>query len=739
MTSVESRRVEIALEHCSPSEFERFGQSFLAAIFGDKFVPVGGIHDGGVDGFMSPPLVGASGADEFYQISKQEEHRSKIRQTLGRLKATGRVVRELTLLTSRHVAAIDQEESMLSRDVGLTIRIRDRKWISSRVDSNPAAQQAYLSTLEHVVSKFLSGIGTSRIASKIADGVSKTAYVFLAQEVDRRRGDTQLIFAVSDALVLWALDGTDAQLSLFRDRAEVEKRIYEGFPSAKKFLPGLLDKRLEELSSKADGTERQIRWHKKRDQFCLPFHTRQLIERENFEDETLQLAIAESFANRAAALKPSPNNDREVTDAAAVAIETVQLLFKEQGIDLAAFLSESDAPPPPPSVADFVDKALETRGVGGALATTLKERVLGVLRGAFYESNEVERQYFNRLCRTYALLLSLNQEPRIVEYFQSMTTKMRLYVGSDLLVLALSEHLLEPADQMVANCLRVAKTAGARLILAEPVVEEVSGHLGACDGEYQALFADKERFLTKDVVRHAKRLLVRSFLYAKIDGRKNAPKTWKAYVNQFMSFENIGRPDGKTELTRYLCEKFHLDYEDTQSLFVGIDMAQHGALAADLVTTKAGDRAVQRAQNDAALVLAIYAKRNANNESGGGNPFGFVTWWLTKESKIRTITADLVKKKGSRFLMVPEFLLNFIALAPSAADVRRTFENVFPTRLGVKLSNRMRNDVFEDFMKKYSEASTVDPARRAAKLAAMSDELKGDNFKNYERKFGNNI
>ena len=44
--------------------------------------------------------------------------------------------------------------------------------------------------------------------------------------------------------------------------------------------------------------------------------------------------------------------------------------------------------------------------------------------------------------------------------------------------------------------------------------------------------------------------------------------------------------------------------------------------------------------------------------------------------------------------MRPEFLLNFIALSPTTEQIRRSYETVFPTLLGIKLSNRMREDVF---------------------------------------------
>ena len=85
--------------------------------------------------------------------------------------------------------------------------------------------------------------------------------------------------------------------------------------------------------------------------------------------------------------------------------------------------------------------------------------------------------------------------------------------------------------------------------------------------------------------------------------------------------------------------------------------------------------------------------------------------------------------------MRPEFILNFIALSPDSEEVRRSYETIFPTLLGVRLSNRMREDIFHDVMEKVKEAWEVDEARARAKVEDMSNRLKGDRFKRYESDF----
>ena len=82
--------------------------------------------------------------------------------------------------------------------------------------------------------------------------------------------------------------------------------------------------------------------------------------------------------------------------------------------------------------------------------------------------------------------------------------------------------------------------------------------------------------------------------------------------------------------------------------------------------------------------------------------------------------------------MRPEFLLNFIALSPTTEEIRRSYEAVFPTLLGVKLSNRMREDSFHKLMEDVKDVMSVDDARARVLMDEYSNRLKGDSYKQYE-------
>lgn len=87
-----------------------------------------------------------------------------------------------------------------------------------------------------------------------------------------------------------------------------------------------------------------------------------------------------------------------------------------------------------------------------------------VMRGVFYDSAAVERAYCARLARTYILLFTIRNTPEIIEYFNTMSKSFHLYVGSDLIIRAISEYYLKPDDQMTVNALKIIKQAGSKFV-----------------------------------------------------------------------------------------------------------------------------------------------------------------------------------------------------------------------------------------------------------------------------------
>ncbi len=267
----------------------------MAAIAGQKFVPLGGIHDGRADGLVEQGLFVGAKAGHFMQASIQEDFRAKIRQTVARLKDVGRDVATLTYCTSRSVPLMDQVSDELAEELKVNIRIRDQRFFVSQVNSSPQTVEAYESYLAPQLA-FLREIGASNLLRASPNLPARTLCVFLAQEVEHRRGNTQLLEAVTDSLILWALDGTDPDNKIFMSRDQVLAKIEEALPAARTFIRGVMDDRLSRLTSKTGPHGREIRYHTKEDAYCLSFETRELVFKENAEDEILKLQSQTSLA-----------------------------------------------------------------------------------------------------------------------------------------------------------------------------------------------------------------------------------------------------------------------------------------------------------------------------------------------------------------------------------------------------------------------------------------------------------
>lgn len=722
--------IKIALDKASGWQFEAFANDYFSSLVGVKYVPLGGMHDGGADAFAGDMvLVQDASSVDFFQASVETDYRSKIRRTVQRLRDFGREPAQLTYLTSRTVKYTDQEERALGLELDVTIRIRDAGYIISHINDGPGPQAAYHHRLSHLT-EYLKTIGGASVIAPSPHVRSPAVYVFLEQELAQRRGDTSLVDAVTDSLILWALEGTDPNAGLFMSRDDLLQKISQEIPATRAIVDSRLDKRLRSLASKGHPSGRQVRWHQNNDVYVLPWETRQRIEQENRADEALRLNVLSSFYARLTELVPDDVPEPDVRLCAELVLRCLQRTFEQEGVQFSHFL-EDEVEGEYATVTDSIRDTLAERGIAGSRAIQLGEFVYQAVRGVFYSSVNVEREYLGKLSRTYTLLFTLNTEPRLIEYFQALTGQLNLYVGTDLLVRALSERYVPEPDQMTRRTLLMASRLGARLVLADAVLEEVLGNLRASDYEFRNWFEAIEAHVDDVMARNAGKIMIRSYFYARLnkDLGKKRPGSWPAFVNQFVSYENLHKPSATDELRRYLQSSFGMQHDSDADLEALVDQEQLRDLTQRLGQNKANERL---ARNDALMALAVYAQRRRRREESSVSEFGYETWWLTMESTILRHTRELVDAhQGARYMMRPDFLLNFITLAPNVNEARQTLGHVFPSLLGITLSRRVDENMFHSVMGKIKQATEMEDSRRSAAIAQASNRLKGDFYKQY--------
>jgi hypothetical protein len=736
--TVDPQHVELALQRVDGVTFEKFSQSFFGAIQGTSYVPLGGMHDGGAEGFELASVFEDERPNRFMQASVRKDTRNKIRGTVRRLREFGRSPQQLVYLASAVVPQIDQEEELLSEEFGIAIKIRDAKYISVHINDSAKTIQAYESYLSGLLN-YLGHPGAASFIGNSPNLPARALCVFLGQEVERRRGNTQLLESVTDALILWALEGTDPDRGILYDRRQILSAVEAALPSAAHFIRGVLDTRLEKLASK-DGTgNRTIRWYRKEDVFCLPYETRQIVREENSEDELLKLQVQDVFRSRATDFMQPDDSEEVIEETLAACQRTLELAFENQGLEVAYFVSGTEPEDHiVPAISDHLDTALEELLISGNRAVRVAEIALKILRATFYDSSEPERVYLGKMSRTYIMMFMLKNDVKIVEYFRSMSGEFNLYIGTDIIIRALSEYFLRPDDQMTFNTLNILKAAGATMVLTEKCVEEVWTHIKATDAEFLNHYADMEPYIDLEIARCIDRILIRSYFYARIDpiDGSRKPAGWRSYLENFLTYSSLRNERGREDLKNYLVAKFGLVYESKEEMLEGIDVAELEETTTKILNERwrqknAPEKERILAENDALQILRIYQRRKQLGERNQSNPYGFRTWWLTQASSIRRATGDKVAKYKGLYMMRPDFLLHFIALSPSEASVRKSYETVFPTLLGIRLSSRLRPEDFKKAMDEIAEAYAVDEARASVRLAELSNTLKGDFLKRY--------
>ncbi len=741
MDTVDPRIIEIALSRVGGFDFENFTQGFFAATMGVDYVPMGGFHDGGADGALDDRVFEADGGTQkFMQASTTAEPTTKIRSTVRRLREFGREPKSLIYATSQKLNLIDQIQENLSDELECRIVVRDAHYFQHQINGTPGALQSYKSYVAGAAS-YLDGIGAADTLNATNDLPAKTLCVFLGQELDRRRGKSELLDAVADSLILWALEDTDPDKGKFRSLEQIENQVLETLPSAKSYFKGVLKHRLDELTSKDVGG-RKVNFHKKENGYCLPFETRTKIREENIDDESLKMMVSEVFRSRAAEdISLATDNSGLIEQCVEICHGVIHKSFHAQGLEIALFLENDEGSDSNlPTIKDILDQIISDRKIVGEEAGLVAQACLKILRGTYYSSAKIERKYLRKLSRTYVLLFMLKNEPRVVEYFRSMTSNFILYVGSDLIVRALSEHMLSNDDQMTKNALKLLRASGSKLILTDKTLDEVWHHLRTTHFEFVNNYQEIQNFMTLPLASQISKILIRAFFYAKIEraSHKKGPFGWANYLGQFITASEISRDSARDELREYLVNEFGFEFEDEKTLLDGVDPEELDALTEQILKSRNNPGREEASEeilcrNAAVMVLRIYQQRRSKGERNGGNPYGFKTWWLTQQTRIQNATGKLVSDKGSRYMMRPEFILHYLAAIPSAKSIQGSYDKIFPSMLGVKLGNRMEEAAFKEIISKaravYDE---VDDSRARVMLAKASSQLQSDFIKRYD-------
>jgi len=655
-------------------------------------------------------------------MSIEQNHRSKIKKTIDRLTEFGRAPNRLIYVTSQTIGTYDREEEHLTEKHGVFVRIRDGKWILANINHSEATKKAYYTHLERYTD-FLKDLNKGNNIKVSANIAHPSVYVFLQQQVENREKDKHLTKTVADSLILWALNDTDPDQNRFMTRSEIMRSINSNIPWAKNIVGGILTSRLKELVSKGGVGGKKINYHKKDDKYCLPFETRKIIADENSEDQSVQIDVINEICSFDILYEIDPDEKILI---AKVVIRTAQMFFEKEGLNCSSFLNGGESGKSnliDNTVYDRVSDALDELVDSDEKKEKFNSLICEIVRNMFYRSSESQRILLTKFSRTYVLLFTLQAEPRVVEYFQKATANFRLLVGTDLIIRAMSERFLSKENQMTRNLFEIAKSSGISLFLTEPALDGIIKHLIVTDNEYKNHIQPREAYITVDLIRESSQILIRTYYHAKTEGYA---RSWPSFISEFITYSQLHNAPGREEFKTYITQQFGMEYISSEELYSQTSISDVSALSTDILELKKGNQSLADAVS--LTINSVYGQRRANKEYSTFPEYGYQTWWLTQESKVQRHTNHIVKKNGAKFIMRPEFLLNFFSLSPSVRDIRESYKTIFPSVMGIQMGNRLPDELFHRVLEQVDVWKGQEDGRVAAKTRALCDRLKAEHY-----------
>ena len=706
----------IAIEAMEPTTFEIFGQFALSEVLGIAFEPTGGHQDGGQDGFLRKRY---GRPNHFVQISKEKDVRGKIRRTINRLKEGGRAVEYLTFLSRENFPTRDDFETEIERETGVQLRLHDRSWISMQISKS--------SSLREVLAQRASG--ALRSASEIlgstvqnyAPGERMSVLVYMDAHARSSPQETDLLTLAVDAAIYQALEGTDPDKGVFKTESEVLDFVEKRFPAVKNRPSFNIGVRLDKLSAKKNNP--RIRQYTKERKFCLPYDVRNELSQENDAIKRLELEFLESI--RARACRIDGVSAEDALHISSAVLYGIVKTFEKQGMNLAASF---DAVQRYDDVFtyEFIREKIIGLPADNVNRQGLLDVALEITRQVFYSGNEIERRYIIKVFKLFSVEFVLNGDERVASYFKSMVKNLKLYVGADMIIRALSESCLQSQSRAMQNALSLLSKAGAQMLMTEHVLNEVYTHIIAENKEFEGHYQPWIAHATPEFVINSDRILIRAFFYAYFypDRHDKSYKSWRLYLEQFGSSAWFDSRGSAEDFCSYLMKKFGFEFVSEKKINSAINDREVSKLKSQILSRRSTTDLL--AENDAKISLYVNNQREIDGEKFSTSVYGYRTWWLTEEFQVVQAAQDL--KIPHRFAMHPQFLMNFFVAAPGLRSIADDASGFFPTSFGLRITDRVDEGALRDFLRQANQAAVGDEAAAHAKIRSLSNKMKATNF-----------
>lgn len=699
--------------------FENFCQSFLSSILGYDFIPVGGIKDKGIDG-LEHVFCKSGNEKRIYQFSIEKGTEGKVFKSLNKLKDNKISFDVFTYVTNQEVKNIDKLAESAIDSFSKTIRIFDVKYLSSRANFSSGTINAYRTFIESYLHEF-NKPGKSYVVGDLIE--DPRLFVFLRQQWDANRKSTNLDNILVDTIIMYSLKDTNPDKNIIK----TEEEIIDTFTKILKYDVAPLREKIKTRLGILCKKPRAIKYHKKLGGYLLPYETRYEIQQRNIEDallhEQFQNDLEESFKANLAGIQVS------VKDCLNVVESLINQLYFKQGVEFADFILRGESQDAfEKSLPDIVGQVVDESTVIVKNKEKVKNALLITIRNLVYNGTKEQKSFLQKLSNTYMMLFLLHCDPNISTFFNTIASRLNIYVCTSIIIPAMSEYFLDPVNRRHWNLLESANKAGIKLVINKTIINELAAHFNKINAVYKDQYLSNEDLFSDELdILYIDEIMIRAYFYAKMRGQTGS---FYDFIDNFISpsLSNV-----QNELIIWLKDTFGIQYIADESLGITIDKGEFEILVGKL--EDAGKKSRHQAKTDAKLILTIFKIREKNNEQSEPSIFGYNTWWLSKDIITqREINLLFGGKYNVSCYIRPDFLYNYIALSPRYSDVDEAYKTIFPTLVGINLSYHLPKDIVDYVHSQIKEHKTKNPTRMKMILRELITSLIADPKKR-DRKF----
>lgn len=601
-------------------------------------------------------------------------------------------------------------------DYNTALQIYDAEWIAHNGNNSPATQNVITTFVKNHLRTYQKPGEGVIISDYVAD---PKLYVFLRQQIGRGKEIEDLNNKLIDSLILYSLRDTDPDENLFKSKADIIKSVKSLLNFELERIESKVNKRLTALSLKSN---KKINYHTNIDMYCLPYETRLTIVASNAHD----MHLYDAFHKEANLIINNNLKDEgvSVSNVSNLLDSVLEKIYYKQGLEFSDFLLNSDCNEKfEVNLSETVDDILSNSSVISKNKQKVKNALILSIRDMIYLGSVESKEYLRSLSKTYMMLFLLKCDPKIVEYFQSMSSNLTIYVCTSILVPAFSEIYLEPQNKRYWGLLKAAKSRGVKLVVNDTIISELDFHIKRSKHIYDTEYAKQLDLYSSGAEELVDQILVRAYIYAHKEGKV---KNYDSFLDNFIT---INGRNTKQELIDFLYQEFGIHYTTNKDMGIEVESNDLTALSEALTRFKKSE---EKAKTDAYLILSIYKIRKINGEEKSSLD-GYKTWWLSSDTMTHRAVSKLFKDKYPvSCYMRPDFLYNYITFTPNSEQVSEVYKNTFPNLLGVQISNHIPHEISSSIRDIIKEHSDKLDGRIKAKIRTLVDDLKCDPTINYK-------